>query len=161
MMCIIAQKKQALENNAREKQEYRNNEIARYAEAIRALQPRIIDLLDVADELWKNRIPLGKLKKNIVGREYAEFVSNGDTHKLGFCTKIAYIQGIGIEGGGACGANLVVNREGEFVENPLNKKWYDKDAAYFDYCKKCKRFLDEFDEFEMRVVDYVKNLMNE
>lgn len=130
------------------------------ANGIKALTPRIKELITVGVALLSNNISFGKR----VGRwgQDEEFITNGITHELGFFFKFAKdnspLLGIGIKGGGCDGHDLAVNAEGEVIINinPYAKVYqYD---GYYDYCRKYKQFIRDFDEFENKVYQYVENL---
>ena len=130
------------------------------ANGIKALTPRIKELITVGVALLANNIPFGKVSGGWEAHE--EFITNGITHELGFFFKFAKdnspLLGIGIKGGGCDGHDLAVNADGEFVIN-INpyKKGYNYDG-YYDYCRKYKQFIKDFDEFEKKVYQYVDNL---
>lgn len=130
------------------------------ANGIRALTPRIKELMTVGMALLTNHIPFGRVGGFLNNDE--EFITNGITHELGFFFERAKdnspLLGIGIEGGGCCGHDLVVNAEGEFVKNiDPYAKGYNYNG-YYDYCIKYKQFIKDFDEFEKKVYQYVDNL---
>lgn len=166
LFAKIAQKRFELDEQSKNEQQKKNAEIARYANEIHALQPRISDLIDIAIELLNNKLPLGKRKENICGFYDDEFETNGITHQLGFFFEWengkSFFKGIGIKGGGCCGNDLLVDRYGTIVKNPIKACFalWTYENAYYDYCKKCSRFLERFDAFEERVYDYVNNLTN-
>lgn len=130
------------------------------ANGIKALTPRIKELITVGVALLANNIPFGKVGGRL--GEDEEFITNGITHKLGFFFKYAKdnspLLGIGIKGGGCDGHDLAVNADGEVIIN-INPyaKVYNYDG-YYDYCRKYKQFIKDFDEFESKVYQYVENL---
>lgn len=134
--------------------------IANLENGIKSFVPRIKELIAVGEALLQNDISFGKR----VGRwgEDEEFITNGITHELGFFFKYrkdnSPLLGIGIKGGGCDGHDLAVNAEGEFVKNiDPYKKGYNYNG-YYDYCRKYKQFIKDFDEFENKVYQYVDNL---
>lgn len=134
--------------------------IANLENGIKMLVPRIKELIAVAEALLENNIPFGKAATR--WDEDDEFITNGITHKLGFFFKYAKdnspLLGIGIKGGGCDGHDLAVNADGEFVINiDPYAKGYNYDG-YYDYCRKYKQFIKDFDEFEKKVYQYVDNL---
>lgn len=135
--------------------------IAKYEQDIKALASRISQLIDIAVALRQNDIPLGAKEKDIIG--YKESLkTDGWAHKLGFFYEYRngeeHFYGIGIRGGGCCGGDLAVDADGYMIKriNPYYSSYqYD---GYYDYCNKCKQFLNDFDAFEKRVYEYVDNL---
>ena len=132
-----------------------------YKNAIKSLASRLAELIKIGDALIENGISFGKRTKAIIGYD-EEFITNGITHKLGFYFKYSKdnspMIGIGIKGGGCCGRDLAVNKEGDMVVK-IDPHYHS--YMYFgfnDYCNKCKQFLENFDEFEKRVYEYVDNL---
>lgn len=131
------------------------------ANGIKALTPRIKELITVGVALLSNNIPFGKVGGGFLNND-EEFITNGITHKLGFFFQFGKdnspLLGIGIKGGGCDGHDLAVNAEGEFVKSidPYAKVY--EYNGYYDYCRKCKQFINDFDEFESKVYQYVDNL---
>ena len=125
--------------------------------AIKALAPRLTELMQIGDALIKNGISFGKRTGY-----YEEFITNGLSHRLGFYFKYSKdnspLIGIGIKGGGCCGRNLAVNEKGDMVVK-IDPNYHSyKYSGFNDYCNKCKQFLKDFDSFEKRVYEYVDNL---
>jgi len=143
---------------AQSEEERKNEIVKKYEQDIKALAPRIANLIAIAIELCKNNIPLGKREKAVIGYD-EEFETNGITHKLGFYfSGERYLVGVGIEGGGCCGLDLAVNENGTMVKHPDPYYQSYQYFGYNDYCRKCEGFLKNFDEFEKRVNEYVDNL---
>lgn len=159
----IRAKRQALDAQAKSEQERKEQTVKFYTNRLKQFAPRINELMQLAMELLKNDIPLGKRYKDLVFYK-DEFVTEGIHHRLGFYFKYEngrrYLLGIGIEGGGCCGHDLAVNTNGTIIKNPLDIiiGCRDYEKAYTDFCGKCQDFLEEFDEFEKKVFDYVDNL---
>ena len=156
----IAAKGAELVANANAEQIQREQTIAKYANDIKALAPRIKPLVVIAKALIQNNIPLGKKKSGVI--EYEDLCSDGWYHRLGFFYKWENgkrnFLGIGIEGGGCAGDDLAVDENGDMVKriDPYYHSYqYD---GYHDYCDKCKRFLTDSDAFGQRVNEYVDNL---
>jgi hypothetical protein len=156
----IAERRKILDTQQRAIECEKIKTIADLENGIKSLAPRIKELITVGVALLANNIPFG----NRVGfrKEYEEFITNGITHELGFFFQFGKhnspLLGIGIKGGGCDGHDLAVNAEGEFVKaiDPYAKVYrYD---GYYDYCRKCKQFIKDFDEFENKVYQYVENL---
>jgi len=134
--------------------------IADLENGIKSLVPRIKELITVGAALLENNIPFGKVSNG--WERHEEFITNGITHELGFFFKFGKdnspLLGIGIKGGGCDGHDLAVNENGEFVINiDPNARGYNYDG-YYDYCRKYKQFINNFDEFESKVYQYVENL---
>ena len=147
--------------DANAEEERKKDIIKKYEQDIKALAPRVAELMTIAIELMNNNIPLGKKTKGSIGYK-EEFVTEGINHRLGFYftyeNRKKYLVGVGIIGGGCDGLDIAVNENGTMVKHPDP---YYQSCQYFgynDYCNKCSRFLKNFDDFEKRVNDYVDNL---
>lgn len=163
---IIKQRKQKnddAENNAIRE---RDEKLAKLRSDIKALAPRINDMLIVANELFANGISLGKLIKNYPWFDKEEFVAEGIHHRLGFIVvhnggyKYAPKE-IGIYGGGCCGHDFYVDHNGDIVECGILHFGTNKCCEYdpvWDFIHKAKQFIDSFDDFEKRFYDYVDTL---
>ena len=157
----IANKRAELDRQEQDERTKKEQTIQNYARAIKALAPRIDELLEIAKSLVENKISVGRKVKGFIGYD-EELVAEGIDHKLGFY--FAYkrgdrcLVGIGIVGGGCCGRDLAVNALGNMVVeiNPYYSSYLYN--GYFDYCQKCKQFLNDFDDFERRVNAYIDNL---
>lgn len=153
--------KQAAQRRIQEKDEKQKREDAlesEYTARIKALAPRIAELMDIASELMNNGISLGR--KNYTRGYKDEFVTEGICHNLGFYFPFVNdkrcFRGIGIEGGGCCGHDLGVDRYGNIITSAYSfPESLFGNSRHFDFCSKCKQFLDNFDSFEKRVFDYV------
>lgn len=154
-------------------------------EKVKALAPRIAKLWDICQTLANNGIPLGKVKHKTF--DYLEFETDCVNHWLGFVMKDNHrllslvggrIVGFGIAGGGCCGRNFFVNKNGEpitwnctaktFVKQDIDQcvpisrgdnyapyhasLWQDK-----EWCGKIKKMLNDFDDFEARVIAYAES----
>lgn len=136
-----------------------NNAITLLQSKIKALSPRITDLITVANVCGENGICLGKEPSNL---EAPEFVTEGINHRLGFydAKQNPYkgigsynrlrITGIGYAGGGCCGENFLVDSEGNIYEG-----WTHKSETII---RKMKLFLDEFDSFETDFYHFIDQL---
>lgn len=158
MIEKINSKRASLDAEDERKKREQSETISLYEKRFADLKDRISKIIKIAECLKSNNIPLGD--------EYGGYftgytlVTNGTDHKLGCYLVGDSIIGIGIKGGGADGYDLVINSEGEIERNPLRIIGFrrDFDRAYWDFCDKCKRFFIAFDEFEMKVENYIKNL---
>lgn len=123
-----------------------------YKEQIRALKPRIDELLKVGNACLEYGIPLtGQAWGGHEGYDTHQFITNGWSHVLGFVKtfdpstrKQLPFTKLGIEGGGACNYHLETDGVTIFVA---------KDEAYV-----LKRFVEEFDKFETEFYKYVDGL---
>lgn len=157
----ITARARRVEAEAEEKANAENRNVTHLAEQIKALAPRIKELLVIGRALRNNNLPLGDLVPDIIGRRES-LCTDGIHHGLGyFCDpRTKMIRGIGIEGGGCCGNDLIVDENGNITTNPINVvigRWR-RENAYWDYCRKCKTFIDGFGEFEKKVFFYVDHL---
>lgn len=155
----IAERRNILDAQQRAIEHTKAMTIANLENGIKALAPRIKELIAVAEALLENNIPFGRVSG---WDNDEEFITNGITHELGFFFKYGKdnspLLGIGIKGGGCDGHDLAVNAEGEFVKNiDPYKKGYNYNG-YYDYRSKYKKFINDFDEFENKVYQYVDNL---
>lgn len=119
--------------------------------AVKKLAPRISDMLDIAQHLYKNGISIGP-KRSLHGSPHSdEFVSSWWWHNLGFCydssirPRVEYPMWIGFINGGACGEDMFVDRDGNVVKG--RHKYGDMQIM-----------LERFDEFERMFYDYVESL---
>ena len=136
-----------------------------YTERIRGYAPRIAILIDLAQELVKNGLPLGKQIPWALGFNREEFWAEGIYHGVGFIRevkngRVCLPDRIGIEGGGCDGYDIEINRYGKIMKNPLDViiGTRTRENAEWDFFNKCERFLKEFDNFEKRVLEYVDSL---
>lgn len=120
-----------------------------YKKQIRALKPRIDELLEVGNACLEHGIELtGKAWGGHEGYDTHQFISNGWSHITGFIReydqttrKTLPFTKVGKIGGGACDWNLTTDGVKINVSG---------DISYI-----LKRFLDEFDEFETEFYKYV------
>lgn len=148
--------------DANAEEERKKSIIKKYEQDIKALAPRVAELIAIAIELMKNDIPLGVRKSSITGTPKDDLVTDGIDHKLGFYFsyeggKTRFV-GVGISGGGCDGRDIAVNENGTMVKHPDPYYQSYRYFGYNDYCDKCSRFLKNFDDFEKRVNDFVDNL---
>jgi hypothetical protein len=167
----IRAKRAELDADAMKKVNQMMENITLQTSNIKALESRIKEIMVVADEMVKNKIRFGGAWIHL-GMEHGDiFETNGITHQLGFIFEYQKgrgrdfpyrlsVVGIGIQGGGCDYQDIVVDRNGDIIKNPLNHVigcWTQLNA-YNDFCNKTSRFLKEFDEFERKFYDYVDNL---
>ena len=149
----------------------KNDKVARLTNAIKALSGRLAEMMKVADCMVENRMSFGGTWYSC-GMAYGDFFeTNGIKHGIGFVfqyesgrgrnvnNRVGVI-GIGIEGGGCCGNDIVIDRDGDIIKNPLDHVigCWTKENAYYDFCSKANEFLKGFNEFEKKFYDYVDNL---
>lgn len=160
----IRAKRQELDAQAQNERDERTRKVEYYTNAIKALAPYLNELYILAKECVKNGITLGNWKNLHGSKHYPEFVSEWWYHKPGFivsqCPKPNEEVYFGIIGGGADGEDLVIDKDGNFIKNPLEHivgRW-TYENAHWDFCNKCQRFLKGFDEFKNGFLAYVDNL---
>lgn len=117
---------------------------------VKALAPRIKELISVANELKSNGFTLGRRTHDGF---FEEFVSNGIDHNTGFIDYHYNIIGVGIKGGGCNGADVVWNINGDYIQSLSENKWSD-----YTIKQKLDGFIKTFDGFENRFYEYVDNL---
>lgn len=129
-------------------EELKLKRIENYKEKIRALKPRIDELIEVGNSCLDNNIPLIKSDSTGFKESYEnhQFISNSWSHLVGF------IQGkpitkVGKIGGGACDWNLTT--DGVTIEVSGNVEYV------------LKNFLDNFDTFETKFYEYVDKITEE
>ena len=148
--------------DAQKAEQLRKEEIINcYARHIKNIAPRIKELMKVGHALLNNNLAFGKQTKALIGYD-EEFITNGITHKLGFFFQFARdnspLLGIGIKGGGCCGQDLAVDENGDMVVK-IDPHYHSyRYFGFDDYCGKCEQFLDDFNDFEKRVYEYIDNL---
>lgn len=121
---------------------------------IRALKPRIDELLEVGNACLANGIPMeGKAFGGHEGYDTHQFITNGWSHLLGFVSdrelntrKQLPFTKLGIHGGGACYYNL--ETDGVTVDVS------GKEANYV-----LSRFVKEFEKFENEFFKYVDKVI--
>ena len=156
----------AAEKIRQDKENAQNAELNRRKAVLKGLQDeysrRIADLVTLGKELVANGIQLGESIPDHIGAR-PEFVTEGIHHKLGFIAKcngsvcwnkVLDVIGIGIEGGGADAEDFFFDEFGTFTK--YTEYVYNVQCHNFD--DKVKRFKNEFDNFERRVMDYIDSL---
>lgn len=136
-----------------------------YTDRIQSYAPRIANLIDLAQELVKNGLTLGRIVPWAAGFKREEFWAEGIYHGVGFIRevkngRVCLPDRIGIEGGGCDGYDIEINRYGKIMKNPLDIiiGTRTRENAEWDFFNKCERFFKEFDNFEKRVLEYVDSL---
>ena len=154
------------DNEMHEKLMQKETHLLQMLNEVKALAPRLRELMEVGKALCANGIPLGPKTDRL--DITAEFLSNGWSHRVGFIGRCDFrtgrstIAGFGIVGGGACGSDLYFNEDGEISDlfpdvgnGPVGtrgNKWKDSDIAHLE------RFLSEFGAFEKKVYNFVDSL---
>ena len=131
-----------------------NNTITLLQSNIKALSPRITDLITVANVCGENGICLGKEPSNLEAPEFVNrlgfYGAKQNPYKgIGSYNRLQ-ITGIGYAGGGCCGENFLVDSEGNIYEG-----WTHKSETII---RKMKSFLDEFDSFEADFYRFIDQL---
>ena len=132
-----------------------------YQKQIKALAPRIKDMLDIAREMWLKRIPIGDKEPCIIGCLSSLF-TDGIDHRLGFFAnrsrewraldlRTAYPYNFGIEGGGYAGCGLEIDEDGNVIRGGVGK-WYEPQLG------KIRSLLTNFDKFEQSFYNYINSL---
>ena len=130
------------------------DKVEAYKAQVRALQPRIAELIEVGNACLKHGIPL---EYDGLGREESyenhQFISNGFSHLVGFIGEGKTALGrkpfkmVGKVGGGACDYNLATDGVTMEVSGRV------EDVL--------KMFLDGFDKFETEFYKYVDSVTAE
>lgn len=174
----IQEKGQQLKNEKQSKLNMERNEVLEKVNKIKKLGPRIENLWDICQSLIDNGFHLGKVRIDC-GFEYDEFITDGIFHGLGFLVIRNSIEGFGVCGGGCCGTSAFVNREGVlgfYMDNQLCTETIDdfawlsngdnyapsKGKLYQDkgFVRKLDKIINEFDNFESKVMEYVNSIVN-
>ena len=161
----------AMDAQAIAEMQKKSDKVARLTNAIKGLSGRLGEMMKVADCMVANRMSFGGTWYTLGMPHGDNFETNGIKHGIGFVfdytrgwrdknNRIAVV-GIGIEGGGCCGNDIIIDRDGDIIKNPLDHVigCWTKENAYFDFCSKAAEFLKGFDEFEKKFYDYVDNLV--
>lgn len=122
---------------------------------LRALAPRISELIRIGYELIRNDIPLGKWTGYTDNS--GELVSNTISHRVGFIP-FKGILSIGQMGGGACGKHLILDNDGNLWSGGFSANACVMHTSDDQFIVKATEFLDKFDEFERKTFEYVDNL---
>lgn len=158
--------KQRCDEEKLNKEIEKQNQMEKYMEQIKALRPRIEELIGVANACLENGIEINKAHRNdsyYDKWEYGTFCTNCITHKIGFVWQykdnqfIKKIETMGIDGGGANGEHYL-RTDGNFVISRVGR-------GYDDKCKEpdvyqLKRFLETFDDFESAFYKYVDEIIS-
>lgn len=140
---------QRKETERTEREMAKLNRIEEYKERIRALKPRIDELLEVGNACVTHGIAIeGKAFGGHEGYDTHQFISNSWSHLVGFVReynqttrKPMPFTKVGKIGGGACDYNLIT--DGVTID-------VSGDVEYV-----LKKFLDNFDTFETEFYNYV------
>jgi hypothetical protein len=150
------------ETENKNKEIARQNEINSYIEQIKALKPRIEELILTANACLENGIEINTTQKEFCSFldtwECGTFCTNCITHKIGFVWQykdnqfINKIETMGVNGGGANGEHYL-RTNGNFVISRAGR-------GYDDKCKEpdifqLKTFVKDFDAFETAFYAYI------
>lgn len=135
------------EEDKRRKMEEKLREEEEMIKQIKALKPRIDDLLLVANSCLSHNIPFENHEWGFLDYKHGHFGADAMTHQLGFSIHIGKaIHYLEIRGGGYDHYNL--KTDGEIIDVQGEKLYV------------LKRFLNEFDEFEKEFYAYVDKFIN-
>lgn len=145
-IAMFAQKR---DEEQMEKEMRSKMEIEQYKEMIKALKPRIDELLAVGNACLEHGIPLeGRAFGGREGYDTNQFITNGWSHLVGFvqeydqnARKRLPFTKVGKRGGGACHYDL--ETDGVRID-------VSGEVLYV-----LKRFVEAFDEFESEFYKYV------
>lgn len=128
---------------------------------IRALKPRIYELLDTANACMQNGIEInkygGSFYRDYDSYEKGTFVTNSISHRLGFVNprKGEGICFLGINAGGACGSwDFRTDGVDVFSADERNRS-----ITSAPLIKHMKHFLNDFDKFESAFYSYVDKVV--
>ena len=118
---------------------------------IRALEPRIDELLEVGNACVKNNIPLeGSAWGGHEGYDTHQFITNRWSHLVGFVDRKNGFAYLGIDAGGACGKYDFRTNGIDIYD--VHEETKEKIAPSLYHMVK---FLEKFDEFEKEFYAYV------
>ena len=125
-------------------EQLRLQQIVEYKDKIKALKPRIDELLEVGNACLEYNIPLeGYAWGGREGYDTHQFITNSWSHLLGFVQKRKKsFTKLGIQGDGAC--------DYELETDGITVNVSGRDVLWV-----LKRFVNEFDEFETEFYKYV------
>jgi len=133
------------------------------AERIRALKPRIQEILETANAAREAGIELGKKGMYSRGTDPDVFETEGIYHRVGVMPNwklgrrgdkgYSYM---GVENGGANGVYNFIT-DGVFVGG-IHEDRYNKVTEYPDFEYDMNKFLNNFDDYETRFYNYIDNL---
>ena len=135
-------------------------------ESIKAMAPRIANLLDLANACVKNGVEPYKAESGVtVGSTTNRLEADGFFHWLGFNCYFNHtmrskeeITELAIINGGACGnTDLRVGRNG-IAKGYIEKSYYHDGGYTEPRTRDMEKFLKQFDEFEEMVLNFVDNL---
>ena len=141
--------------------------LAGMIDRVRALKPRIQELLETANAAREAGIALGKTSCYQKGSDPDVFESEGICHRVGFIKRGA-VSGngtrlepdyayIGIDNGGANGKYDFIT-DGVFVGGVYEERPHNRVTDYPDFEYDLNKFLNGFDAFETRFYKYIDDL---
>ena len=127
---------------------------------IKALEPRIRNLIDTGNACLQSNIPLtGQAFGMREDYDTNQFFTNSWSHLVGFVgnphDKSCYIEFLGINGGGACGV-YDFRTDGDSVFSVNERNFSDIIVPSIGHMQ---RFLNRFDEFESAFYSYVDKVI--
>lgn len=130
-------------------------------ETINSFGERISKMWDIAQALLDNGFRIGEEVPNYGLSPYHKLETNGWYHWIGFSVSNDRIQWFGIEGGGACGRNFMIDKSGNCL---LDKNAvYGMRNRYFEDCNNknhLDRIIKGFDEYEKKFYEYVETIVS-
>lgn len=131
-----------------------------FEDKIGELASRISELIEVANEMIVNGLQLGDFVGDY-NTKSPRFISDGIFHRFGFIVdgcvfkssgsnhdpRNIKILGVGKCGGGCCGSNFTVNKDGVIISWNMSV-----------YGRGIDDFLSKFDKFEKEFYEYVDSL---
>lgn len=122
---------------------------------VRALKPRISELIETANECLEYGIEINKyaINRNCYSYVQGTFVSNGMYHRVGFILNSGHISYVGIINGGACGIYDFVT-DGEKIAYVRQNSNDTRVPGIEDL----EKFVNGFDEFEKQFYSYIDSL---
>lgn len=170
MTSTVQQRIKSLENfrakqikEQEEEQARQLEEKANLIKEIRARKQRITDLITLANACLNNGIKL-ELRDSYGSSNRKTFIAESFYHSLGFCNKAEYsglaksqVEFIGFNGGGACG-KWHFRTNGDVIAEYAHTHDLDipiKQDVEDISINHLKKFVEKFDEFETRFLEYV------
>ena len=130
-------------------------------ETIKGLGERISKMWNVAQALLDNGFRIGEDVYNYGLEPYHTLETDGWNHWIGFCVRNKDVQWFGIAGGGCCGHDFKIDKNGNTL---IDKNIiYGRRYKYFEdgnNKRHLNRILEEFEEYERKFYEYVEKLVS-